>query len=268
MKKVSIIFQGPVNNFTQAALESARSFYPKDQIVLSTWEDEDVKNLRTHADSLVLSSTDAIKGRNNHQNFAKKQHTSLAGLSAAENEHVVIVRTDIAFTSDTLRGNVLDCSLDGVVHSDLRIFRSKIRHPNWYCFADKKPLYFTEAAHAGLAEDLVKYLSCGFIPDVSSKHSYIFLQDKPYKINGWDCGNENTLPCLFASKHLNYKFGSSESFASKEEKDMSDKILFENFILLDGDKEFGVRFLKHPSYSRTGVASYYREISTRWNIDD
>ena len=107
-KRVSVVVQGPVCGtekdpavYTRKCCESVRCFFPEAEIIISTWEDQDISQLtydkyvKSHAPELYKIYWDDMS-----IHYFSINHfliSSINGLKLASREYVIKMRSDMAF---------------------------------------------------------------------------------------------------------------------------------------------------------------------------
>lgn len=147
--QLSIVCQGPILSFTKIAIESYRVHFPKAEIVLSTWRNEDLTGLRP--DSIVLLDDPGPGSMRN--NITRQIAGSLAGIRAAKSPMVMRVRSDGIFLN---AGCIEHWNRWSKRVDDFKIFQERLIVPNiGTCDPDVHvSLQVTEWAILGIKEDL------------------------------------------------------------------------------------------------------------------
>jgi hypothetical protein len=103
---ITFVVQGPVVNNQEitsvGVVESIRYFYPRAEIILSTWEGEDISGI--NYDKLILNKDPGFFRRNDGLliNVNRQIISTLEGLKLATNDIVVKIRTDTIVTNNLL----------------------------------------------------------------------------------------------------------------------------------------------------------------------
>ena len=257
--KFSIVIAGPVTKWTNLLIESARRYYPNSQIIFSTWSDQDL-SLCKKVDDVVINDETKLIDYNNHQHFSNVFYSSLNGLNLASERYSLRVRSDLRFIKSSFV-EILEQKLSKTKKEEFSLFKEKIRCVDLGSLMQKSsPLYFADICQGGLTEDLIKFFDVELVAKNVRKFEFLMPNSKD-KINPkFDIGNEHAVPLMCIKKHLNFTFLSPSKFADEEEKNIHDKILVNNFVLLDMQTQHGLAWDKYPSYGRGCDVKYYNRV--------
>lgn len=156
-EEMSFVVQGPVARTeivsTQAVCASIRRHFPGAEIVLSTWEGENVDGLG--ADRFVFSADPGALPQPWNVNLNRQIVSSREGIAQATRPLVIKSRTDILFTQPTVL-DFWDRWQDRV--PNLRLFQKRILIPNTLTFRPSPlmphALHPSDFCFFGLKEDL------------------------------------------------------------------------------------------------------------------
>lgn len=238
---ISVVVSGPIikikdknsNYFcaTKKGCESIREKLPNAEIILSTWEDEDISDL--DYDILVISKDPGANVNNVNRQICSRR----AGIRKASRRYVLAMRSESYintldfidyFDKYNLHG------LHGLNYLEKRVVIPAAvpahRHNEWFHMGDW--YYF------GQKEDLLK------------------IWDLPYMIDDYYCttykNNDNRivynahryLMTAFINKFYPLTFVEKTDY-TKEKKEIYEAVLAENFVLT-GFFEFGLLSYKYP----------------------
>ena len=252
-RDLSFVVQGNVaidkasgENFTRKACESIRRYFPHAEIILSTWEGQDIQDI-PH-DLACFSSpieTHSIIRPDGKPYFHTVNHeiiTSRRGLERCKRKYAVKLRSDMAFYGDGL----LQYLQRYKKHSsgNYRFFKERLLVLPCYNYRRTKiayPYNICDWIYAGLQTDLLDLFS---IP--LEDYSTLRIRDGEEIPRVEDnMGAEQYIWVAFLKKkgHID-KFYNKEKFSSEEWIDF-EKTIAENFIFLSADT-MKVNILKSP----------------------
>lgn len=157
MKAISFVVRGLITQWTKQCLESIRTHFPGQEIVLSTWDTENLTNLTY--DTLVIS--------NNQQNEFAGQPiinqqiiTASKGLQKVSNDYSICLRSDMVFSSSTLSNIKI---IDNKRQHKLSIFKEPILISSLNTMNPfgpiNLPFHPSDRYHFGLTSDLLDFWS-------------------------------------------------------------------------------------------------------------
>jgi hypothetical protein len=244
--KISIVIQGPVFsreghvNFT---IESAKKFFPKSEIIFSTWAGEDLDFISKDI-KIILNEPppvffkDPLSGV--EDNLHRQVISTHAGLKLATNPYVLKLRSDLI-----LSNNHMSIINDEVATSEnpFRFFKEKITIMEFGTFdCSKEPFLYhiSDLAMFGLKSDLLSYwvpdkkiydLSSSFFLHAKAK---IFFGNTGFRFSKLAC--EQRLVISFLNrKCINPAISYIDSI-SKAEAYFSDMFIGHNFYILNTKK--------------------------------
>lgn len=104
-KDISVVVQGPINRFeTKKCLKSIRKYLPDSEIILSTWEDSDVKDL--DYDVLIENKDPGTTQTGTHHNLPTYNNlnrqllSTQEGLKKCSRKYVLKLRSDFILSSN------------------------------------------------------------------------------------------------------------------------------------------------------------------------
>ena len=252
--EISVVVQGAViPKETARCLRSIRKVLPNAEIILSTWKGTDISGF--DYDFLVLSDDPGSIGLHYltnkviQYNFNRQLISTKAGLEAATKKYVIKIRTDF-YLKNTNFLRFFDSF--PLRHEEHCFFRHHLIVPSIFSrrFSEQTgfplPFHPSDFFFFGLREDVLDYFShCALLDKRQGCNwHHKFPDRKPYLSETGRFTAEQEL-CLAWIKshgiHVQY-----DDFSDWNENllDLSDKILFNNFIFLDA-YSMGLRSKKH-----------------------
>lgn len=260
-KDISVVIQGPVSkdkngkNLTKICCESVRKFLPESEIILSTWENEDVQGL--DFDKIIFNEDPGANDffdppfkKNIKLNIDRQILSTKNGIKIAERKYVLKLRSE-----------------------------GHIENLNFIKFFEMNYLRMDE--HKYFSQRVVAICSSRYFNNVFCINDFNFFGEKEDILDLWDIPlmkdkfpNKilNTLYHLNAhkylytewlKKHTDFKF-ENISDCSEENFELYKKTLLNNFILT-GLTEFGVvsdKYGKLPNLRN----EYYEWQYTDWQL--
>ena len=262
-KDISVVVQGPIFHqldeetgmeWTERCTKSIRSVLPEAEIILSTWENEDVSKLEYdrvlyNVDPGVLHCTGT-----NLPNINRQLVSTLNGVKAASRKYVLKLRSESYIENEDF------WKYFGLYTNRNKKFRITKNRLIIDQYVDPlpalRPFYASEAYVFGLKEDILLYFDVPLASDQACTgamkgHSFRINRNRRLKNNYIDNvprGYEQYYMCEFINKYLR---------EGKEDVDiklieLSDLVIANNFIVLDGWNSYGIKSLK---YSQIGAES-------------
>jgi hypothetical protein len=253
-KNISIVVQGAIDKeLTPKCLKSIRKYLSKATIILSTWENSDIKYL--DYDMLVESidpGAEICDDVYNIRNNVNRQIVSTKnGLKIVKTNYAMKLRSDMKLKNT----NFLKFfgKYDGFRNEICKIFKNRIIINNLYC-ADPVdttfPLHISDWVQFGLIEDLLRLWDIPLQEEPEGSR-YFFNKEKPTgdKNPTWlfryipeqyiwkSCLNKNNI-----STNINYY-----SDLNPENLKLTEISFSNNTVILDY-KNYGIEFLKYDPY--------------------
>lgn len=268
---VSFVVQGPVARSeavtTQGVCASIRRHFPGAEIILSTWEGENVEGV--DADKVVFSADPGALPSPWNVNLNRQIVSSHEGIAQASRPLVMKTRTDILFQQAT----VLDYWKRWQHRvPDLRLFRERVLIPNTYTFQPSPTmphvLHPSDFCFLGLKEDLA------FLFDVPLCAPAEMLVPTP---------TEALIPWLEEGSRRYVRHASAEQYLfvsalrkrfpdihlpsvyalTQELLTATELSLANNFVVLNASTQFGIHCPKHAdAETRFGAHNLYQH--TDW----
>lgn len=244
--KISIVIQGPVFsreghvNFT---IQSAKKFFPKSEIIFSTWVGEDLDFIPKDI-KVVLSESPSVFFKDPlsgvEDNLHRQVISTHAGLKVTKNPYALKLRSDLI-----LSNNHMSIISDKVASSEnlFRIFKEKITIMEFGTFdCSKEPFLYhiSDIAMFGLKSDLLSYwvldkkiydLNPSFFLHAKAK---IFFGNTGFRFSNLAC--EQRLAMSFLNRMgINPAISYIDSI-NKREAYFSDMFIANNFYILNTKK--------------------------------
>lgn len=285
-KQISILVHGPIEDkrqLTKKVLEKIRKLFPNSPIILSTWENSNLKGIEY--DKLVLNkdpgaeyfnalpdATDSKKHKG-HKEFyigekfyciyPKKNNvnrmltTIKNGLEQVETEYVLKIRTDILLKNKKFL-NYWDKYKK--YDEKYKIFKHRILNNAIYAQLAHVmksgiqflPFHMSDWIHFGYTEDVKLLFSCPLQSDESAYYYWnnrIRKQYDPFLDAQWQYPPETYILSTLAKKYIsNIQFEDSDDY-NKENMQHSYRIIANNFVMLDDD-QLAFELSKYPRQSQ------------------
>lgn len=252
--KLSVVISGPIlgtkddkKYYTREACKSARSFFKKAEIILSTWEGEDVEGLDY---DVVVFSQDP--GPNENDNINRQICSRLAGLKKASRTYTLAMRSEsviknIAFTQYIDIYNKHDeygkyCFLKHrvVIPASYPACRGELFHMgDWYYF--------------GYTEDLINIWDIPYMDDTLYNNDEDDLLYNPHRY----------FITEFVRKYYPLNFLKKKDI-NEENREIYEAVLAENFVIT-GFYEYGITSLKYPLSGSFFNRLFHKEVGYTFN---
>lgn len=230
---ISVVVSGPIfhgsNNeageFTALGCRSIREILPGAEIVLSTWEGEDVSGI--DYDKLVLSKDPGANFNNMNRQICSRR----AGIQAASREYVLAIRSESYLINDNFRNHMDQYELHGndcvflehriVIAASLPSRTGLFHIGDWYFFGHKA--------------DMLRFWDLPYCDDSQFNNSE---DDILYNAHRY-------LITSFVRKYMPLQFF-VKSDIHDENRALYEKIMAENFVIT-GFLAFGARSYKYST---------------------
>ena len=244
--KISIVIQGPVfsrEGHVNITIQSAKKFFPKSEIIFSTWVGEDLDFIPKDI-KVVLSESppvffkDPLSGV--EDNLHRQVISTHAGLKVAKNPYVLKLRSDLILSNSHM--SIIN---DKVASSEnpFTFFKEKITIIEFGTFdCSKEPFLYhiSDIAMFGLKSDLLSYwvldkkiydLNPSFFLHAKAK---IFFGNTGFRFSNLAC--EQRLAMSFLNRMgVNPAISYIDSI-NKREAYFSDMFIAHNFYILNTKK--------------------------------
>ena len=264
-KDISVIVQGAADKkLTPKCLKSIRKFLPEAEIILSTWENTDVKGL--DFDKLVLSND---PGGTKHIYAITKEHCSMNnfnrqlvstqnGIKKAERKYILKLRTDLILkNSDFLKyWDKFNERNNQFIIFNHRVLVSTIYSREYSSqSSDGYPMPFhpSDFWFFGEKEDLINYfINCPMqTKEEAGNWNYKYPVKSPYSTASYRYAPEQQFCYNWVKKYYpDVKFDDWTDW-NEENIEFSNNILYNNFIFLG--------FLQSDIYSKKYYASEHSQ---------
>jgi hypothetical protein len=245
-EEITVVVQGAIDKEkTPICLLSLRRYLPDAKIILSTWKNSDLSNLKSLYDEVVLSKDPGNiiwwkknKGgnkKNINSNINRQIVSTVNGIKKAETKYVLKFRTDFA-----LNGNNFINYFDKYNEYDSKYKLVKKRVLLWNLYTRNPyikhdfPYHYSDIVMFGLKEDLLNIWDIPLCPndDFINKGKTISTRYMP----------EQYVWLSFFRKYKNIKCARYYTL-SRKIKNESMKYMVNNIVLLN-NKQFGLNILK------------------------
>ena len=246
--QISIVIQGQTQSCTQTVVDSARTYFPEAEIILSTWAGSNIEI--TGYDALVLSKDPGDPTPKNYRppNLTRQIVSTQAGLLRATRNLAIKTRTDLEFT----HGNIFDYFYQYPIREHEYILTNhRVIVSNITTFKPNKffniPYAICDFIHAGKTADLMKIFSA---PSQSVEDLSWFLEKpKPNALSyfpGWIArfSPETWLTLNLVKQKFDIDLIDSFTKPSSVTQALAEKIMVTNFIVLN-IKQLGVKSNKY-----------------------
>ena len=242
--KISIVFQGPViffrgQNLTKNAIVSALKYFKDAEIILSTWEGQELHEIKNLNVKIILNKDPGSEIRkDNPKTFHNANRiilSSLEGIKIASNNIIIKCRSDIIFKNNQCLNFI---KLYKKFDENYKIFDSKVVVSNQTTintnYGPKLLYHVCDWFFIGHKSDLLKIFEIEFIKDEDIR--YYSISTKPE--NKIDKDNisrfmaEDYITHKFILKYKNIRHDFYCDYDSKE-KEKYERILASNFIVVD-----------------------------------
>lgn len=244
--ELSVVISGPIlgskqdrKEYTRKTCESVRKFFPGAEIVLSTWENEEVSGL--DYDELVLSLDPGSSTGNVNRQICSRT----AGIKKASREYVLairseskIVRTDFMEDIDKYESHL----------GRYRFLKHRIVIPATYPACRGELFHIGDWYFLGHKEDLLKFWDVPYMDDSLYNNSEDDLLYNPHRY----------LITSFVKKYYPLEFLKKSDINDKN-KEIYEAVIAENFVVT-GFYEYGIESLKYPLSHTLFNKLFHREV--------
>ena len=269
---ISVVVQGAVSKqFTQKVLKSIRKCLPNAEIILSTWEDSDLRNL--DYDALIENEDPGAeilyRGSNVQHNLNRQIVSSINGIKAATRKYVLKTRTDVLLEHNGF--------IDYFNHfpkrnESYRILHNRVIICQYYSrIASDLPFHPSDWAFFGLKEDVENIFDIPLAPEpettswfyehpLRNRHNN---KNYPFHFFRHRYCAEQYIWSKFLQKYVDFEF--KDMFDVSPENIYLTEISFANNLLILSDKQYGLKFLKgkpaefSPYYSYLDWLKLYKK---------
>ena len=263
-KDISVIVQGAINQYTKQSLLSIRKFLPDAEIILSTWEDNDVEGLEY--DALILNKdpgatifTESGKVQNQNRQIV----STVNGLLKATRKYSLKLRSDCAL----LGTNFLNY-FGKYKHrnSKCKILKERVLVNNWHTRRPKQPQPFlfhvSDFFMFGLTEDLLNIWDIPLAKE--PEHSLYFKTFKPINPKYYIDGDYTRFPAemflwinFLRKNNIEIQMQDWTDCESAKMIELSELSITNNLCVLDYKKQFDIICAKYPRPHYPKVSNYH-----------
>ena len=264
-KDISVIVQGPINKReTPKCLKSIREFLPDAEIIVSTWNEQDVSGL--DYDILVLNDApesvliEKVKHRTIYNNLNRQLLSTQEGLKKANRKYAMKLRSDLILTNNsfldyfdkfqqrTQKYNLFERKI--LTAALFTRFNIKV---NKQGKRQKMPFHISDWWFFGLREDLNKYfLDTPLVKEPEFTNYFSLEENKsketPYGKAMFKFGPEQYFGYECFRRNFNDIYMEDAADYSDELMEKFRVCLVNNFIVLEFEQS-GIYLNKYP-YSR------------------
>ena len=252
---LSIVIVGIVNKSTKKVLKAVRKHLPNAEIILSTWEGSDVRDLAGLYDKLILNKDpNAIifdDKENKYNNLNRILISSQNGINIATRKYVLRLRSDLVLKNN----NVLKLIDNFVIRNpEKSLFKERIFAYEIFSIKydiknrNKQRMLFhiSDWCYLGLKEDLQELFSIPLVhePDFSRYfETHNKTIDDIHSTRLWKMSPEQYITSVNAKKVFNnLKFDNYLDITDENIK-ISENFIINNFRVFT-PKEWGISILK------------------------
>lgn len=249
---LSIVISGPIlgtekdkKSYTRQACNSARSTFPNAEIILSTWEGEDVSSL--NFDKCIYNSD---PGPNINENTNRQICSRRSGIQNASREYVLSIRSDSVIKNTNFLSYIDRFTSNS---GKFKFVLNRIVIPATY------PASRGELFHIG------DWYFFGHKADVLNLWDIPYMDDKQYNQfpNDIFFNPHRYLITEFVKKYYKLKFRKITDI-NEENKKIYENVIAENFVVT-GFYEFGIISLKYPLSGSFFSKLFHKEVSYSFN---
>ncbi|AUH74278.1 WavE lipopolysaccharide synthesis family protein [Legionella sainthelensi] len=262
-KDISIVVQGPIlthskynlkANTTQLVCLRLKELFPQSELILSTWEGENVDNIPY--DKLIFNKDPGATWFNYNEpklyNNCNRMITStLSGIQSASRKYILKVRSDLFIVSKNFL-NYFDRY--ALYNDEYKFVKSRIiafsmwsiqGHKTCH-FTMPKPFHISDWAYFGFKEDLMSLYDVPLIEEPDFSQWFLtrcksFHDIAPEVL--WKMPPEQHITSSFFKKYIPLQFEHTAD-DSHENMKISSQLIMNNFLILD-QTQFFLISLKH-----------------------
>ena len=259
-KDISVVVQGAINKTeTKKCLKSIRKFLPDAEIILSTWENSKINNLKGLYDKIIFNKDvgapvlEEINGKKIYNNMNRQLFSTQEGIKQTTRKYILKLRSDLILSNTNFLTFFDKYTKRG---EEYKLFEHKILIPTLVTrfSIDKNlltPFHFSDWWFFGLKQDIEKYfLDTPLVkePEFSNYFNNIENSKKatPYLSLAFKFAPEQYFGYSCFARNF-------EDIYMEDASDINDlivekyrKCLINNFIVLDY-KRSGIYLNKYPS---------------------
>ncbi len=260
--EISVVIQGAISEVTIKTIKSIRKILPDSEIIISTWKGSKVKGLLY--DKIVFNNDiGAVVFRLNGQkhNLNRQIVSTFNGVKNATRKYVLKLRSDMVI----LNKNFLKY-FDKFPARDFKykVFEKRIIITNVYT-RNSSPIlkclfHPSDWVMFGLRSDMYKMWNIPLAPEPETSQWFKTHKKPKYDIFPDFLTRYHAEQYIWINvlkkNGINFKFNNYLSY-SKKLINISDRSIFNNFIILDYKRKFSFLNLKYPSVIQDNTLIYF-----------
>ena len=260
--EISVVIQGAISDETKKVIGSVKKFLPHSEIILSTWMKSNVENLKY--DKVIFSQDPgATVFRLNGQkhNLNRQILSTFNGVKNAKRKYILKLRSDTILVNK----NFLKY-FDMFPKRDLKykIFNKRIIITNIYTrnsSPEFKCLFHpSDWVMFGLSQDIYKMWNIPLAPEPETSQWFKTHKKPPFDMFPDFLTRYHAEQYIWINvlkkNGVNFKFDNYLSY-SKKLIQISDRSIFNNFVILDYKPKYSFLNLKYPKVSFDNTLIYF-----------
>lgn len=243
---LSIVVSGPIlgtdsneNEYTMKACEAARIFFPKAEIVVSTWKESNVEGL--DYDILVQSDDPGPNRGNVNRQICSRR----AGVLKASRKYVLAIRSESEIKRTDFTNYLDKFESHG---SNFQFLKHRIVIPAAYPACRGEYFHLGDWYFLGYKEDILNFWDLPYMDDSKYNNTEDDLLYNPHRY----------LVTEFTRKYYPLEFYKKKDI-TEENKTIYEKIIAENFVVT-GFYEYGIESLKYPLSHKFMNKLFHKEV--------
>lgn len=253
-KKLSVIISGPIlgtdedtKYYTKETCKSVRDFFKNAEIILSTWEGEDIAGLDY---DVVVFSKDP--GPNRTENINRQICSRLAGLKRASREYTLAIRSESVINSIDFT-KYIDVYNQHSSSGKYRFLKHRVIIPASYPACRGELFHMGDWYYFGYTKDLIDVWDIPYMDDALYNNYQDDLLYNPHRY----------FIVAFIQKYYPLKFLKLTD-VNEENKKIYEAVLAENFVIT-GFYEYGISSLKYPLSGSFFNKLFHKEVGYTFN---
>ena len=259
---ISVVIQGAICPETKKVIKSIKKFLPDAEIILSTWEGSKVKGLE--CDKIIFNKdVGAVAFRLNGQkhNLNRQIFSTFSGFKEAKRKYILKLRSDVALLNKNFLKyfDKFPCR-----DSKYKIFDKRIIITNVYTRNSSPELkclfHPSDWVMFGLRDDVYKMWNIPLAPEPETSQWFKTHKKPVYDIFPDFLTRYHAEQYIWTSvlkkNGVNFKFNNYLSYSKKLIK-ISERSIFNNFIVLDYKPKFSFLNLKYPMAIQDNTLIYF-----------
>ena len=247
-KDISVIVQGAIDKeYTPHCLESIRTYLPKAEIILSTWEGSDIEGL--DYDKLLLNKDPGGFAMSPFEtnNVKRQVYSTLQGLKQASRQYSLKIRSDIELVNNNFTKYL---NKFNNYNNDWHFFKKRIIIPSLISRDPRiweSPMCPSDWCSFGLTEDMLNLWNIDF-PTNEEEEWFKYHQKDENVLYYYNClearfNPEQFIWFNFVKKYKKY-LHSAHMFDVNKDSIEETLLSFANNLIILNEEQFGIRLLK------------------------